>query len=146
MTDRVIDRVTDRVIDGVTDRVADGVSDRGIDQPRGNSAAYTVLTTGYTLSTGPGVAATVSYVRDGDRRVFVDPGMAAHRDRILGPLAELGLGPDDITDVALSRHHPDNTLNVASSVRRASMTTRRSGTTSRPTGTPRAMNSRRPCA
>ncbi|WP_234315155.1 MBL fold metallo-hydrolase [Streptomyces globisporus] len=81
------------------------MSDRGIDQPRGNSAAY-------TLSTRPGVAATVSYVRDGDRYVIVDPGMAAHRDRVLGPLAELGLGPDDITDVVLSHHHPDNTLNV----------------------------------
>lgn len=76
------------------------------------TAVYTVLTTGYTLSTGPGVAATVSYVTDGDRHVIVDPGMVASRDRILGPLAELGLGPDDITDVVLSHHHPDNTMNV----------------------------------
>ncbi|MEU8525714.1 MULTISPECIES: MBL fold metallo-hydrolase [Streptomyces] len=82
------------------------------DQPRGNTATFTVLTTGYTLSTGPGVAATVSYVTDGDRHVIVDPGMVASRDRILGPLAELGLGPDDITDVVLSHHHPDNTMNV----------------------------------
>ncbi|WP_037888822.1 MBL fold metallo-hydrolase [Streptomyces sp. NRRL S-87] len=73
---------------------------------------YRILTTGYTLSTGPGVAATVSYVTDGERHVIVDPGMVAHRDRILGPLAELGLGPDDITDVVLSHHHPDNTMNV----------------------------------
>ncbi|MGW7308665.1 MBL fold metallo-hydrolase [Streptomyces sp. NPDC054835] len=76
------------------------------------TAVFTVLTTGYTLSTGPGVAATVSYVTDGDRHVIVDPGMVASRDRILGPLAELGLGPDDITDVVLSHHHPDNTMNV----------------------------------
>ncbi|MGW0749637.1 MBL fold metallo-hydrolase [Streptomyces sp. NPDC002587] len=82
------------------------------DEPLGRSAVYTVLTTGYTLSTGPGVAATVSYVTDGDRHVIVDPGMVAHRDRILGPLAELGLGPEDITDVVLSHHHPDNTMNV----------------------------------
>lgn len=82
------------------------------DAPTGRSAAYTILTTGYTLSTGPGVAATVSYVTDGDRHVIVDPGMVASRDRILGPLAELGLGPDDITDVVLSHHHPDNTMNV----------------------------------
>lgn len=78
----------------------------------GHSAAYTILTTGYTGSTGPGVAATVSYVHDADRHVIVDPGMVASRDRILGPLAELGLGPDDITDVVLSHHHPDNTMNV----------------------------------
>ncbi|MGC0330640.1 glyoxylase-like metal-dependent hydrolase (beta-lactamase superfamily II) [Streptomyces sp. SAI-170] len=82
------------------------------DAPLGRSAVYTILTTGYTLSTGPGVAATVSYVRDGGRHVIVDPGMVAGRDRILGPLAELGLGPDDITDVVLSHHHPDNTMNV----------------------------------
>jgi glyoxylase-like metal-dependent hydrolase (beta-lactamase superfamily II) len=82
------------------------------DAPAGRSARYHVLTTGYTLSTGPGVAATVSYVTDGDRRVIVDPGMVAGRDRILGPLAELGLSADDITDVVLSHHHPDNTMNV----------------------------------
>ncbi|MGW7082954.1 MBL fold metallo-hydrolase [Streptomyces sp. NPDC054871] len=82
------------------------------DAPIARSAVYTILTTGYTGSTGPGVAATVSYVRDGDRHVIVDPGMVASRDRILGPLAELGLGPDDITDVVLSHHHPDNTMNV----------------------------------
>ncbi|MEU9731320.1 MBL fold metallo-hydrolase [Streptomyces sp. NPDC048002] len=76
------------------------------------SAKYQVLTVGYTLSTGPGVAATVSYVADADRHVIIDPGMVAGRDRILGPLAELGLGPDDITDVVLSHHHPDNTMNV----------------------------------
>lgn len=82
------------------------------DAPRSRTATHTILTTGYTLSTGPGVAATVSYVTDGDRHVIVDPGMVASRDRILGPLAELGLGPDDITDVVLSHHHPDNTMNV----------------------------------
>ncbi|MFJ8649632.1 MBL fold metallo-hydrolase [Streptomyces sp. NPDC093546] len=82
------------------------------DAPVGRSAAYTILHTGYTLSTGPGVAATVSYVSDAGRHVIVDPGMVPGRDRILRPLAELGLGPDDITDVVLSHHHPDNILNV----------------------------------
>lgn len=38
--------------------------------------------------------------------------MVASHDDILGPLAELGLGPDDITDVVLSHHHPDNTMNA----------------------------------
>ncbi|MER7762799.1 MBL fold metallo-hydrolase [Streptomyces sp. NPDC097619] len=82
------------------------------DAPAGRSAAYTILTTGYTLSTGPGVAATVSYIRDGDHHVIVDPGMVAGRDRILGPLAALGVSAEDITDVVLSHHHPDNTMNV----------------------------------
>ncbi|MER5379911.1 MBL fold metallo-hydrolase [Streptomyces sp. NPDC002688] len=82
------------------------------DAPLGRDAVYTILTTGYTGSTGPGVAATVSYVFDAGRHVIFDPGMVASRDRILAPLAELGLGPDDITDVVLSHHHPDNTMNV----------------------------------
>lgn len=82
------------------------------DAPLGRSAAFKVLTTGYVGSTGPGVAATVSYISDAGRHVIFDPGMVASRDHILAPLAELGLGPDDITDVVLSHHHPDNTMNV----------------------------------
>lgn len=82
------------------------------DAPLGRSAVYQVLTTGYVGSTGPGVAATVSYVADAGRHVIFDPGMVASRDDILAPLAELGLGPEDITDVVLSHHHPDNTMNV----------------------------------
>jgi glyoxylase-like metal-dependent hydrolase (beta-lactamase superfamily II) len=82
------------------------------DAPRARTAVHTVLTTGYTLSTGPGVAATVSYVRDGDHHVIFDPGMVASQDRILRPLAELGVSADDITDVVLSHHHPDNIMNV----------------------------------
>lgn len=101
---------------GATGTITDGAALSGTgattDAPAGRTARYHVLTTGYTLSTGPGVAATVSYVTDGDRRVIVDPGMVAGRDRILGPLAELGLSADDITDVVLSHHHPDNTMNV----------------------------------
>ncbi|WP_031065822.1 MBL fold metallo-hydrolase [Streptomyces sp. NRRL WC-3742] len=82
------------------------------DAPLGRSAAYHVLTTGYVGSTGPGVAATVSYIADAGRHVIFDPGMVASRDDILAPLAALGLGPADITDVVLSHHHPDNTMNV----------------------------------
>ncbi|MFJ3910662.1 MBL fold metallo-hydrolase [Streptomyces vinaceus] len=82
------------------------------DAPLGRSAVYKVLTTGYVGSTGPGVAATVSYVHDAGRHVIFDPGMVASREDILAPLAELGLGPDDITDVVLSHHHPDNTMNA----------------------------------
>ncbi|MFD6431705.1 MBL fold metallo-hydrolase [Streptomyces venezuelae] len=82
------------------------------DAPLGRSAAHTILTTGYVGSTGPGVAATVSYISDGDRHVIFDPGMVPSRESILAPLAAAGLGPDDITDVVLSHHHPDNTMNV----------------------------------
>ncbi|QCX79854.1 Metallo-beta-lactamase superfamily protein [Streptomyces sp. YIM 121038] len=82
------------------------------DAPLGRSAVYTILTTGYVGSTGPGVAATVSHVADAGRHFVFDPGMVASTDDILGPLAELGLGPDDITDVVLSHHHPDNVMNA----------------------------------
>ncbi|MFF6901049.1 MBL fold metallo-hydrolase [Streptomyces hydrogenans] len=82
------------------------------DAPLGRGARFTVLTTGYVGSTGPGVAATVSYITEGDRHVIFDPGMVAHVGAILDPLAALGLGPDDVTDVVLSHHHPDNTLNA----------------------------------
>ncbi|MFI6603713.1 MBL fold metallo-hydrolase [Nonomuraea sp. NPDC050536] len=83
------------------------------DAPSGREASFQVLTTGYTGSTGPGVAATVSCVADGDLRIVFDPGMVDDPKSITGPLAELGLTPEDITDVVLSHHHPDNTLNAA---------------------------------
>jgi glyoxylase-like metal-dependent hydrolase (beta-lactamase superfamily II) len=69
-----------------------------------------VLTAGYV---GDRVASTVTLLRDGDTIVVVDPGMVADRQRILGPLAEHGVNPDDVTDVVFSHHHPDHTLNAA---------------------------------
>ena len=60
-----------------------------------------------------GVAGTVSVIRDGDLVAVVDPGMVPSRSAILGPLAELGIAPDDVTDVILSHHHPDHTVNIA---------------------------------
>jgi len=61
----------------------------------------------------PNVAGTVSLVRDADRVIIVDPGMVAERAAILDPLRELGVRPEDVTDIVLSHHHPDHTLNVA---------------------------------
>ncbi|HEY2672153.1 MAG TPA: MBL fold metallo-hydrolase [Rugosimonospora sp.] len=74
------------------------------------AALLDVLTAGYV---GERVASTVVLVRDGDVTAIVDPGMVASRDRILGPLAELGVAPDAVTDVVFSHHHPDHTLNAA---------------------------------
>lgn len=59
------------------------------------------------------VGSTVAFVRDGDARVIIDPGMVADRDAILGPLSALGVAPADITDVVISHHHPDHTVNIA---------------------------------
>jgi len=52
-------------------------------------------------------------VRDGDRFIVVDPGMAAGQGAILEPLRALGVDPADVTDVVLSHHHPDHAINVA---------------------------------
>jgi glyoxylase-like metal-dependent hydrolase (beta-lactamase superfamily II) len=75
------------------------------------TARLDVLVEGYVRM--PHVAGTVSLVRDAGRVVVVDPGMVANRDLILRPLRELGVRPEDVTDVVVSHHHLDHTLNVA---------------------------------
>jgi glyoxylase-like metal-dependent hydrolase (beta-lactamase superfamily II) len=60
-----------------------------------------------------GVAGTVSLLRDGDTTAVVDPGMVPSRASILDPLKALGVDPAEVTDIILSHHHPDHTLNVA---------------------------------
>ena len=84
--------------------------------PESRTAQVDVLFTGYA---GPGedgalrVGGTVTLVRDVDRVIVVDPGMVPSRAALLDPLAALGLSPADVTDVVLSHHHPDHTVNVA---------------------------------
>jgi glyoxylase-like metal-dependent hydrolase (beta-lactamase superfamily II) len=77
----------------------------------GGTARLDVLVEGYVRL--PNVAGTVSLVRDADRVVVVDPGMVADRELILGALRERGVGPEDVTDVVVSHHHLDHTLNIA---------------------------------
>ncbi|MEO7745818.1 MAG: MBL fold metallo-hydrolase, partial [Actinomycetota bacterium] len=74
------------------------------------TARLDVLFTGYA---DDNVAGTVSLVREGDRVIVVDPGMVPDRSAILEPLGALGVSPDDVTDVVLSHHHPDHTVNIA---------------------------------
>jgi glyoxylase-like metal-dependent hydrolase (beta-lactamase superfamily II) len=59
------------------------------------------------------VGSSVGFARDGDVLVVIDPGLVAGRAAILDPLARLGVGAADVTDVVVSHHHPDHTLNVA---------------------------------
>ena len=77
---------------------------------RGVAAEFRVLFEGYV---GDRVASTVSFVRDGDIRAVIDPGMVPDHAAILGPLRELIASADEVTDVIFSHHHPDHTLNAA---------------------------------
>ncbi|HET9613220.1 MAG TPA: MBL fold metallo-hydrolase [Candidatus Limnocylindrales bacterium] len=67
---------------------------------------------GYVRAEGH-VGSSISLIRDADAIIVADPGLVASRDRILGPLRERGIAPEDVTHVFLSHHHPDHTLNVA---------------------------------
>ena len=83
------------------------------DTPRERTARFDVLLVGSLTSIGgSGVVSTCSLVRDADRVIVVDPGFAARQSDILDPLATLGIAPDEVTDVVLSHHHPDHTLNA----------------------------------
>ena len=76
----------------------------------GMTARLDLLSAGYAADR---VASTVVLIRDEAAVIVVDPGMVADRRRILDPLARLGVDPGTVTDVVLSHHHPDHTLNAA---------------------------------
>ena len=80
------------------------------DAPAGRTARFDILLTG---SPGELTASTCSLIRDGAVSIVVDPGLAPSQSAILDPLRKLGLAADDVTDVVLSHHHPDHTLNVS---------------------------------
>lgn len=89
----------------------------GSSRPRASAAEVHILFNGYA-SDGDSpevsrVASTVAFVRDGDARVIIDPGMVPNIGAMLEPLAVLGESPESISDVIFSHHHPDHTLNAA---------------------------------
>ena len=77
--------------------------------PPVNDAVFHVLLEG---SGSPSVRSSCSLVLDGDAVIVVDPGMAPSQAAILDPLRQLGVEPSDVTDVVISHHHPDHTVNV----------------------------------
>src|SRR5690348_7362183 len=83
-----------------------------MDVPAGRTARVDVILDGSLTSTGGGVQSTCTLVRDGDRVIVVDPGMAANAEAILEPLARLGVRPEHVTEVVLSHHHPDHTMHA----------------------------------
>ncbi len=80
------------------------------DLPMASLAEVHILFEGYV---GERVASTVAFVREGEVRAIIDPGMVPAPRAILDPLAALGVTPEAITDVIFSHHHPDHTLNAA---------------------------------
>jgi glyoxylase-like metal-dependent hydrolase (beta-lactamase superfamily II) len=84
-------------------------------RPSTDSAEVHVLFSGYvdTDRSPWSVASTVTYIRDGDVHVIVDPGFVPGPTSILEPLRDRGVRPQDITDVVFSHHHPDHTVNAA---------------------------------
>ena len=68
------------------------------------------MTAGYA---GHRVASTVSLVEADGGLVVVDPGMVSSPSVILDPVRNLGHTPQDVTDVVISHHHPDHTINIA---------------------------------
>ena len=77
--------------------------------PASSTATFHLIQTG---SARPSVRSTMSLIVDGDHVIVVDPGMAPSQDALLRPLAERGVKPSDVTDVVISHHHPDHTVNV----------------------------------
>jgi glyoxylase-like metal-dependent hydrolase (beta-lactamase superfamily II) len=77
--------------------------------PAASNAEIHVLQHG---SARPNVRSSVSLIRDGAHVIVVDPGMAPSQKAILEPLAHLGVEPAHVTDVIISHHHPDHTVNI----------------------------------
>jgi glyoxylase-like metal-dependent hydrolase (beta-lactamase superfamily II) len=80
--------------------------------PTGRTARVDIVLTGSLTSTGGGVMSACTLIRDGDRVIVVDPGMAASARAILDPLEALGVRPEDVTEVVLGHHHPDHTIHA----------------------------------
>jgi glyoxylase-like metal-dependent hydrolase (beta-lactamase superfamily II) len=92
-----------------------GRADAGVTIPATGTARVHILHEGYVREAegGDRVGSTVTLILDGDVAAIVDPGMVASRGALLAPLAELDIGPESVTDVVFSHHHPDHTVNAA---------------------------------
>lgn len=73
-----------------------------------------ILTPGYIRSGDESrVGSTVSMIRSGNSLIVVDPGMVSSRSVIIDALTGLGHDVDEVSDVIISHHHPDHTMNIA---------------------------------
>jgi glyoxylase-like metal-dependent hydrolase (beta-lactamase superfamily II) len=74
------------------------------------TAELNALVVGYA---GDRVGSSATLIRDGNAIVVVDPGMVAQRALLTEPLGTYDLTPGDVTDIVISHHHPDHTMNIA---------------------------------
>ena len=90
-----------------------------IQLPSGVVDEWRILSDGYAPWPPPdfgktvAVGSTVSFIRSGESTIIHDPGLVRHRGVIIDPLNELGVETADVTDVVISHHHPDHTINIA---------------------------------
>jgi len=75
------------------------------------TATVELIHAGYVRDDGH-VGSSISLIRDGDAIIVADPGLVASQARILQPLRDRGIAPEDVSHVFLSHHHPDHTMNV----------------------------------
>ena len=80
--------------------------------PAARTARVDILVEGSLTSTGGGVRSSCTLIRDGDKVIVVDPGMAPSSRSILDPLEVFGVRPEDVTEVVLGHHHPDHTIHA----------------------------------
>jgi glyoxylase-like metal-dependent hydrolase (beta-lactamase superfamily II) len=73
-----------------------------------------LLTAGYIVRGEDNrVGSSVSLIRADGALIVVDPGMVSSTSVITDALSGLGHQPEDVTDVIISHHHPDHTMNIA---------------------------------
>lgn len=93
-----------------------------VDLPAADTADVHMLQVGYAISredfnyaspSGAHIGPSIGLVLDGDRAIVIDPGFVADRRALLGKVRAAGIRPVEVTDIVLSHHHPDHTLNAA---------------------------------
>ncbi len=75
---------------------------------------YQLLSPGYVLREDPmRVGSSVSLIKTDGAVIIVDPGMVSARRVITDALLDAGHEPEEVTDIIISHHHPDHTMNIA---------------------------------
>lgn len=94
---------------------SEGLLDASTIAPVGRAAVAHVVHEGYVRAEQDGqhVGSTVGLVREGAVCIVVDPGLVADRSVLVAALRSRGTAPEDVTDVVISHHHPDHTVNIA---------------------------------